>query len=69
MKADTPEELHRSMIYAYKKTLATKMWREGFKFRPAFRANNEDYRHTLNKCDYQMEINITGKRLELEITL
>ena len=67
MKADTPEELYRSMIYAYKKTVATKMRREGFMFRPVFRLNRNE--RTLNKCDYDMSLDITGKHLKLEITI
>ena len=67
MKADTPDERYRSLIYVYKKTIATKMRREGFKFRPVFRLNRNE--PTKNKCDYDMSLDITGKHLKLEITI
>ena len=67
MKADTPEELYKSMIYVYKKTLATKMRREGFKFRPVFREERNE--PTRNKSDYELSLDIIGKALKVEITL
>lgn len=67
MKDGTEEELNRSMIYAYNKTLASKMRQEGFKFRPVFRENRNE--RTLNKCDYGMSIDITGKHLLIQISL
>lgn len=67
MKADTPEELYRSMVYVYKKTLATKMRREGFKFKPVFRENRNE--PTRNKSDYELEVVITKQDLKIEITL
>lgn len=67
MKESTDEELNRSMIYAYQKVLATKMRHEGFKFRPVFRINRNE--GSLNKCDYGMSLDITGKHLQIEINL
>jgi len=67
MKVDTPEELYRSMVYVYKKTLVAKMRHEGFKFRPVFRENRNE--PTINKCDYELALDIIGKHLKVEITL
>lgn len=67
MKADTPEELYRSMVYVYKKTLATKMRREGFKFKPIFRESRNE--PTRNKSDYELALDIIGNQLKVEITL
>ena len=67
MRADTPEERQRSMIYAYKKTIATKMRHEGFRFRPVFRENRNE--PTRKKVDYELEVVITKQDLKIEITL
>jgi len=67
MNVDTPAERHRAMIYAYKKTIATTMRRNGFWFRPVFRENRNE--PTRNKCDYELSVDITNNQLKIEITL
>jgi len=67
MKADTPEELNRALLYVCEKKIATKMRREGFTFRPVFK----DTAHTVNvkKLDYKLLITVLQKQLKIEITL
>lgn len=65
MKTDTPEELHRSLVYVYKKTLAAKMRREGFWFKPIFKENEPIQK----KADYELSVDIIEKHLKVEITL
>lgn len=67
MKADTPEELQRALLYVCRKTFASKMRRSGFKFMPVLK--HDDNPITLRKVDYELNLNVSDKKLQIEILL
>lgn len=60
MRKNTMEEYIEKLQYVYKKAIAEKMRKQGFKFRPVLRQNK--YGRSLNKCDYELEVVIIDKK-------
>jgi hypothetical protein len=67
MLGDIPEELNKAMLYAYRKTVASKMRRSGFKFMPVLK--HDDNPITLRKVDYELLLNLSDKKLQIELTI
>lgn len=67
MRNNTMEEYIDKLQYVFKKTIAEKMCKQGFKFRPVLRQNK--YGPNLNKCDYKLDITIINKKALIIIEL
>ena len=67
MRNNTMEEYIEKLQYVFKKTIAEKMRKQGFKFRPVLRYNK--YGPSLNKCDYKLDCTVEDKKLKISIEL
>jgi hypothetical protein len=62
----TLTDFMKTLRYGYRKVLATTMRKQGFKFCPVLK---DESLETENRCDYRMSLNITDKKLTVNITL
>ena len=67
MRNNTMEEYIDKLQYVFKKTIAEKMRKQGFKFRPVLRQNK--YGPSLNKCDYELEVVVVDKKIRVEVVI
>ena len=70
MNDNTMDEKNKSIRYAYRKTIASKMRREGFKFYPVLKNEDQENLERIKKlCDYHFTLEITGGTLKLGVYL